>query len=97
MSMSGFACLSRDSETSQLSAPTVDSGTHSITYAYSPANRLTSAVSSDGVISTYLYDQSGNQTQVESSESGTTYLGWDARNQLGSVELPAGTVTFTYK
>lgn len=74
----------------------VDSGTQSITYAYSPANRLTGSVSSDGVISTYLYDQSGNQTQVESSESGITYLAWDARNQLATVELPAGTVTMTY-
>jgi YD repeat-containing protein len=75
---------------------TPDSDTRSTIYAYSPANRLTSAVGSDGVTCTYLYDQSGNRTQVQCSDSGITYLGWDARNQLASVELPAGVITFTY-
>src|ERR1700741_2365709 len=66
------------------------SGPQTTTYQYNAFNQLLSVTGPAGT-TTFVYDDNGNQTQ-KLEPSGTTRFGWDARDRLVEVGLPAGGV-----
>jgi YD repeat-containing protein len=60
-----------------------------MTFLYDAANRITTLLQG-GTLTTFTFDNTGNQTEENAAGNRTTY-GYDNENRLTSVVLPAGT------
>ncbi len=70
------------------------SSPQSTTYQYNAFNQLLSATGPTG-ITTFVYDDNGNQTSKVEPSGTTTYV-WDARDRLVELVAPTGTQRFGY-
>lgn len=67
------------------------------TYTYDGAGRTLTETNPLGHVTTYAYDNAGNQTSVTDANNKTTTYAYDAANRVATITAPdAGVTTYTY-